>query len=235
MKISQTKLTLTPLRAAMLIAATLQFGSAFAQSAGASKSPALAGTDQAQSLADGAEIFENLTESASALDEVEFNKALSEYEKLSPEIFPHLSPERKTRLETLMRGVHEDWQKKDRGAMAIQSIEVYRLLQESIIDHGQSVPKEVSLLDYAGFKLNGLLLSPQPDWKEVAKTTQEASAWWTAIKPRITDKNLRDAMDHTIRGINDAAARKDTNLLRFAANMDLILVDGMEAFFESSH
>ena len=80
--------------------------------------------------------------------------------------------------------------KGDRSALAIQSIEAYRLFQESIDHRGQSVPVEVPLFDYAGFKLNALLLSTQPDRQQVADTAQEASTWWTAIGPRITDKTL---------------------------------------------
>jgi hypothetical protein len=137
------------------------------------------------------------------------------------------------RLDTLVTGVRNAWQKGDRGPMAIQSIEAYRLLQESINRKGQLVPVEVPLLDYAGFKLNGLLLSTQPDWKEIAKTAQEASKWWAAIGPKIGDNTLRDAMDHTINGLKNAAARKDPKLLRFAAAMDLILVDGLETYYSS--
>ena len=240
----QLKPFLKPLRKAVLIGVGLHLGSAFAQTSGASvrakagvaqtqQAPALAATDTADRLASGAEIFENLTEGAAAMDAATYKKALSEFEKLYPEIYPRLPPDRKIRLDTLVTGVRNAWQKGNRGAMAIQSIEAYRLLQESIDHGGQLVPIEVSLLDYAGFKLNGLLLSTRRDWKEVARTAQEASKWWSAIGPGIADKTLREAMDHRIEGINDGAARNDPELLRFAAAMDLILVDGLEAFFGS--
>ena len=117
--------------------------------------------------------------------------------------------------------------------MAIQSIEAYRLSQESIDRTGQPVPVEAPLLDYADFKLNALLLSTQPDWKQIADTAQEAAMWWTAIGPRITDKTLRDALNQTVNGIKDAAARKNPELLRFAANTDLVLEDEVETFFSA--
>ena len=167
------------------------------------------------------------------MDAVTFKKSLSEYQTLYPEICLHLSADRKVRLDVLVIGVRNAWQKGDRGVMAIQSIEAYRLLQESIDHSGQPVPVEVPMFDYAGFKLNGLLLSTQPDWKQVANTAQEASTWWSVIRPKIADKTLRDAMDHTISGIKDAAVRKDPTLLRFTATMDLILVDGLKTFFSS--
>ena len=184
-------------------------------------------------LIGGAEIFENLTESATALKGVAFNKSLSDFKTLYPEISQRLSPDRKRRLDALVAGVRSAWQKGDRATMALQSIEAYRLLQEAIDHHGQPVPVEVALLDYAGFKIHALLLSTHPDWAEVSSTARQAATWWTAIGPKLTDPALRAAMDHTIDGIRNAAARKDRMLLGFAAKMDLILVDGLEGFFTS--
>ncbi len=230
--------------AAVLIATALNSAAAFAQTTGAPASPkadlaqtpqasTMAATGKANPLAGGAEIFENLTETSPVMDAAAFKKSLSEFETLYPAISLHLSADRKMRLDALVTGVRDAWQKGDRPTMAIQSIEAYRLLQESIDHSGQPVPVEVPMLDYAGFKLNALLLSTRPDWKQATATAQEASTWWTAIRPRISDKTLRDAMDHTIAGIKEAAVQKDPKLLRFAAKMDLILVDGLETYFSS--
>jgi hypothetical protein len=92
---TQIKRFLKPLSAAVLIAAALQLGPAFAQTAGvpvrhkmsASHTPkasALAAIARANPLAGGAEIFENLTEAAPEMGAAAFKKALSEYEKLYP-------------------------------------------------------------------------------------------------------------------------------------------------------
>lgn len=238
------KIALKPLTVAILITAAQFCGVAFAQTKGVSvpAKTALAQTGQVPSttaakkadpLAGGAEIFENLTEAAPVMDAAAFKKSLAAFETLYPSISTQLSPDRKKRLDSLVTGVRNAWHKGDRGAMANQSIEVYRLLEESIDRSGQRVPVEVPLLDYAGFKLKALLLSKQPDWKQAGKTAQEASAWWTTIEARVKDKSLGSAMAHTIAGIKEAAARKDSRLLRYAAEMDLILVDGLEVFFSS--
>jgi hypothetical protein len=236
--------SLKPLTAAVLIVAALHSSAVCAQATADSVKPASGAAQTRQTLteatqgkasplAGGAEIFENLTESAPVLDASAFKKALAEFEALYPEISPRMSPDRKLRMDTLVTGVRNAWQKGDRSAMAIQSIEAYRLLQESIDHSGQPVPAEVPMLDYAGSKLNGLLLSTRPDWKQITHTAQEASAWWSAIRSQMTDRTLRDAIDHTIDGIKDAAARNDFKLMHFAAKMDLILVDGLETFFSS--
>lgn len=229
---------------ALLITAGQFSGLVFAQTKGVSaaaktdlaqtvQAPSTTATKKADPLVGGAEIFENLSEAAPTMDAAAFKKALTAFETLYPSISGQLVPDRKNRLDSLVTGVRNAWQKGDRGTVANQAIEVYRLFQESIDHSGQRVPVEVSLLDYAGFKLNALLVSKQPDWRQAGKTAQEASMWWSAIEARVTDKALRSAMAHTIRGIKEAAGRKDSTLLRFAAEMDLILVDGLEAFFSS--
>ena len=228
-----------PLTAILLTAIALHSGVAFTQTTNApaagvaQQAITAAASGKTNPLAGGAEIFENLTESAPAVDAATFKKSLSDFEALYPDIFQRLSPDQKKHLDSLVSGVRNAWKKGDRTTMALQSIEAYRLLQEAIDHTGQPVPLEVPLLDYAGFKLDALLLSAQPDWKQVAATAQEASTWWAAIGPKITDTALSGAMDHTIAGLKDAAARKDRKLLSFAAKMDLILVDGLETFFTS--
>lgn len=184
-------------------------------------------------LVSGAEIFENLAETSSVIDAAAFKTSLAEFDVLYPELSACLPPDQKTRVDNLVTGIRKAWQKRDRGAMAIRSIEAYRLLQESIDHRNRPVPVEVPLLDYAGFKLKALLLVPHPDWKQIAHTTQDASAWWDALESSITDKVLREAMAQTMVGIKDASARKDSKLLSFAVELDLILVDGLEMFFRS--
>lgn len=238
------KFILRPLATAILIT-TLHFSTAaLAQTEGAiaaaklhlaqsGQVPSTGAINKMDPLAAGAELFENFTESSPVMDAAAFNKSLAKFEALYPSISARLSADGKKRLDFLVTEIRSAWRQGNRGAMALESIEAYRLLTESMDRSGQPVPLEVPLLDYTGFKLNALLLSKHPDWKEVGRTAQEASAWWAAIEANITDKSLREAMAHTIAGIKEASNRKDPSLLRFAAEMDLILVDGLETFFNS--
>ena len=194
---------------------------------------AVTATTPADSLVAGAEIFENITENSPELDSTAFNELMAKFEELHPVISEQMTPERRNHLERLLTGLRKSWQKRDRGSMAIQSIEIYRLLQESINHANQLVPAEVPLLDYAGFKIKALLISKHPDWEQVRRTAHEATLWWDSINQRVVDHSLRDAMDRTIVGINEASSMKDIRLLTFAAEMDLILVDGLESFFNS--
>lgn len=152
---------------------------------------------------------------------------------LQPGHFAALPAERKQRLDSVVSGLRGAWEQGDRSSMAVQSIEAYRLLRESINRSSQPVPLQVDLLDYAGFKADALLLATPPDWQQIAQTAHEAAAWWAAIEPRVTDKTLQAAMAQTINGLQDATAKQNPKLLAFASKMDLTLVDGLESFFGS--
>ena len=161
------RLSRQPLATTILVATALHFGTASAQTlatpAGAAAGPARqrpapANAAKADPLAGGAEIFENLTESAPTIDAAGFKNSLSGFETLHPAIARHLSSARKQHLDRLVGAVRDAWRKGDRASVALQSIEAYRLLQEAIDHRAQPVPVKVPLLDYAGFKLNALLL-----------------------------------------------------------------------------
>lgn len=216
------KTSLHRLSVIVLIAAVVLLGPALAQSGA---------TDSA--LADASEVFENLTEASATVNDAGFTKAMTAFEVLRPALWNVLSAERRDALGATVARVRDAWRRRDRGAVASQSIEAYRLLQEAIDRNGERVPVEVSLLDYAGFKTKALLLSPSPDWVQAAKTAHEASGWWSAIRLRVKDETLRAAMDHALSGLTDGVSRKDRTGLAFAAQLDLILVDGLEAFFSA--
>lgn len=182
-------------------------------------------------LLDASEIFEELAQTK--VDDVGLDRALAAFEALRPAVSKALSAQKRSALDAAVAGVREGWQRHDRGAVAIQAIEAYRVLQESLDRKGQRVPLEVSLLDYAGFKSKGLLVSTHPDWVQAAQTAQDASGWWAVIRSRVKDETLRAAMDHAISGLKDAAARRDALAMAFAADLDLILVDGLEALFNN--
>jgi hypothetical protein len=64
------------------------------------------------------------------------------------------------------------------------------------------------------------------------KTVVEAAGWWKAAKPKVSEKGLRDAMESTIRGLQEAARTENLPMLHFAAQLDLDLVDVLEGHFE---
>jgi hypothetical protein len=85
------------------------------------------------------------------------------------------------------------------------------------------------LLDYAGFKLRCLAATQETDWQDIRRTVGEATGWWSAVEPKVSQQGLRDAFGTLIRGLGDAVTLKSLPMLRFAAQIDLDLVDLLES------
>ena len=93
------------------------------------------------------------------------------------------------------------------------------------------MPVQVAQLDYAGFKVNALLSSSSVNWAQVSDTVRAALTWWSAIKAHTSDAWLKESMSRILLGVNEAADQKDPKIMHLAADMALILVDGLETFF----
>jgi hypothetical protein len=188
---------------------------------------------KANPVADAAEIFEKLTETAATISAPAVQKLFAQWDALYPAVNAAVPPENQARLANLMGDVRAAWQVRNRNLMALQSMEAYRVLQESMDFTGAAVPIEVPLLDYAGFKITTLLKAPKKDWDKIHATAKEANGWWINIAPRITDRALLDAMSRTIADLYAAAKNRDVKLLSASAKKDLALVDDLEKYFNA--
>ena len=87
------------------------------------------------------------------------------------------------------------------------------------------------MLDYVGFKVHVLLKQKKTDWVALDKTAIEGAKLWKRLKKRISDSGLRDAASTAIKGMHTAAKSKNIEMLNFAAQVDLDLVDLLEGYF----
>ena len=55
------------------------------------------------------------------------------------------------------------------------------------------------------------------------------TSWWITIESRVSQKGLRNAFGTSLRGLDDAAKLENVLMLRFAAQIELDLVDLLEA------
>lgn len=182
-------------------------------------------------LSQASEIAEQLSETASTIDAAQFRKSMSDFGTFDARLATSLPPDRRKALDGFMAGIRNAWAAGDRSTVAIQSIEVYRLLQEAVPRGRKGVPVQVAQLDYVGFKVNALLSSSSIDWTQIDSTVREAQRWWGAIEPRTSDATLKEAMNRTLLGMKEAANQKDAKVMTFGADIELILVDGLETFF----
>ncbi|TBR11420.1 MAG: hypothetical protein EPO46_06485 [Lysobacter sp.] len=177
----------------------------------------------------GAEVFENITESAPTLDQAGFSRLYQGYRRSAAAIDAALTPARRRELLTNAAGVERHWKAGERHAMALDAVEAYRTLVTAVDRKAMPVPVEVSLLDYAGFRLNALLGDGKSaNWPAIRRTTTEAHGFWKSIQSRVKDPVLVDAMVRTLKAFDTATTKRDPQLLAYAADMDLILVDGLE-------
>lgn len=181
-------------------------------------------------LSQSSELAEQLSENASSIDAAAFKKTMSDINALDARLAKALPPERKQALDALVTEIQSAWATGDRSALGVKAIETYKVLQEAVPRGPKTVPLQVAQLDYAGFKVNALLSSKSMNWAQVSGTVREASTWWSAIEPRASDATLKEAMDRTLLAMKEAADQKDPKVMHFAADMELILVDGLETF-----
>lgn len=181
-----------------------------------------------KALLDGAEIFENLAESAHTVTQTQYAAAMADYARHADAINAGLAPDRKKQFASNINSLKNSWTKGNRTDLALASVEAYRLLVEAVMPAPGILPMEVALLDYSGFKMSALAHSPNPNWNTIDKTAMEAANWWKMVAPQVRDRNLKQAMQRTVEAY--AYARKTSNvaLLIYSADMNLILVDALE-------
>jgi hypothetical protein len=185
-----------------------------------------------QVLLAAASPFEDLTEAALASDTRGMRQALKAYGGQAEGVNKVLSGPARQEMTSLLAAIRRAESKGDHHAVALNAVEAYRVLVESLNPNGLVVPIQVAKLDYIGFKLKVLLAASPPDWPAIQKTGEEAAGLWHALEPRVGDKGLRDAVKTVIAGLNQATGAHNAEMAVFAAQMDLALVDLLEGYFE---
>ena len=158
--------------------------------------------------------FEDMIGFALAESDADIAQALVAADQHATAVKTALSASAASEFATLMEGLHRAAADKDHHHVARSAVAVFRLLIDHLEAKGLKVPKEVSLLDYVGFKLRVLAATQRPDWQD--------------INAQVSAKGLRDAFGSVTRGLDDAAKLENLPMLRFAAQIDLDLVDLLE-------
>jgi hypothetical protein len=172
--------------------------------------------------------FEDLIGFALAESDADISHALGAADQHATAVKTALAASAATAFATLMEGLHRAAADKDHHHVARSAVDVFRLLIDHLEAKDLKVPREVNLLDYAGFKLRVLAATPSPDWQDIRRTVGEAAGWWSAINAQVSEKGLRDAFGSVMHGLDDAATLENLPMLRFAAQIDLDLVDLLE-------
>ena len=175
--------------------------------------------------------FEDLVEFGLTKNEAAISKSLTEADRRAAVIREVIGSSASGKFDELLAALHQATTDRDHSKLAMSAVEAFRLLIDNLKPQGLQVPKEVSLLDYAGFKLQVLGAAPRPDWGAIRQVIGDAEGWWLTTKASVSDKALRDAFNSTLRGLQDAGKLENLPMLQFAARIDLDLVDLLERYF----
>jgi len=175
--------------------------------------------------------FEDITEYALDANVNGMTKSLIECETETHKIKDLLSANDYREINQLLSGMKGDFTKKQYSNLALNAVNGYKILVEALNPKGLKVPKQVSLLDYTGFRGIALLGTKNVDWTALKSNAKEANKLWKQIEHKVKYNGLKDAVNTTINGMHKAAAEKNVLASQLSAEMDLALVDLLENYF----
>lgn len=176
--------------------------------------------------------YEDMAEAALDKNTKGVKEAINAASSETAEVVKALPKESVKGFEQRLNTIKDAAKANDHYSVAVNAVEMFRLLIDSLDETKLEVPKEVSLLDYAGFRLKVLAAASVPDWEKMKQTVIDAGKWWKAIEDKVDDSSLVATFKSTMSGLQQAIETKNLPLLRFAAQIDLDLVDLLEATFE---
>ena len=174
-----------------------------------------------------AERFENLTEAAFSTDPREVANRTVLANAAGAAVRNGMSPDHGAGLDAALGKITLAVQTKSAVDLSLASNDAYRaVLSEA--GGEPTVPLDIGLLDYAGFRILAEARDPKPRWDDVRETLGFANQRWNAVKPLIRDAKVRDQFDRVLVWAQEALAAKDAKSLERAANNELDLVDVLE-------
>ena len=174
--------------------------------------------------------FEDITEySALVGDTAGMKKSLSEISKLTPIIDSNFSKKDSREINKSIRKMNFYFSRKKYVKLATQAMNAYKRIITKI-NWGMSFPNELAQLDYVGFRMK-IYVKKKQSWNEISRLVLLAVKEWNAIRNKVNDKPLVDTEDKIIEGLKKGAETRNYELIDFAADMQLNVVDLLENFF----
>ncbi|HHD78074.1 MAG TPA: hypothetical protein ENK98_00290 [Epsilonproteobacteria bacterium] len=127
----------------------------------------------------------------------------------------------------------KDFNTHNNSNIALVSTELF----ESIVDdfkYATYIKNQLHIekLDGMGFELLSRLTAKDIDYNHLYTSIANAKIDWIAIREGIHDKNAQEAFDLLLKGLAHASVKKDKEMIKILASMDLALVDVLEQQFK---
>ncbi len=185
---------------------------------------------QASALMAAAEPFENLTESAFTPDTKKLDDLIAKAKTSAGGAAKLLTASEATVLSNHMSNIDAARATNERANLAIAAVEGYRTLVSNSGGH-QKIPKEVSLLDYSGFRYQADLKAQPVRWSDTGQAVDFADSQWQKISATVADKGLLTRMSTALTSMRSASHNKDSKAAMAASTHELDLVDELEKYF----
>ncbi len=182
-------------------------------------------------LYDSAEAYENLTEKSYAADAQTLADLSAEAEKQAQACLANLNPSDADALSSRLDAVQAALRSDDRATVARNAVEAYRIFVTAETREPNGVPLQVSLLDYAGFRMQADLQAAKPDWADVDTALLFAEQQWSEIETKIIDLGLRESFAAELDHIRTAAGERNVSAAKEAVRTELDQVDLLEQYF----
>ena len=176
-----------------------------------------------------AEPFEALTEMAFSVPGPRVDSAIATADAATMRVRSSLSQASAAQLDAWLAVVHQASKSDDRAALALSSVEAYRILV-SDAPPGK-VPTAVSLMDYAGMRYDADFRAMPIRWPDMKEAAMYAHEQWNSISDKITDTTLRERVDAAVTDMEVGADLQNTFKARRSVTAEQELVDELEGYF----
>lgn len=184
-------------------------------------------------LATAAENFEALTELAFTAKPDELALLFAKAQESATGIAGPLGPEAAKSLDGRLKDAKTAIDAGNPSGTALAAVEGYKLIV-SAFPPDAKMPVAVSLLDYAGFRIQADLKSEPKRWSDAQEATKYAHEQWAQIKDKVTDVALNKRFTASLVDLDKYLSAKDGGMASKAAVAELDLVDELEGFFQPS-
>ena len=178
-----------------------------------------------------AEDFEALTEMAATASIVQLAQKTASAVGQARLCQPSLSGDQSARLDNVLGRLGQFETMRDRSALALASVEGYRIFVSAEIRPPGAIPIEVALLDYAGFRYQAGARSTPPLWSDMRQALDFANEQWRTLSPRISDEHLKTTFSANLAEMQASLGAADVVQARRAVSRELDGVDQLERFF----
>ncbi len=186
---------------------------------------------QASALIAAAEPFEKLTENAFVVNKHKLDLLIAKAKLSAVGASKLMSTSEAKALSNYVAAIDAARAANNPADLAIAAVEGYRTLVSNA-GGPPKVPKQVSLLDYSGFRFQADIKAKPIRWSDAASAVDFAVVEWQQIADRVDDLKLRAKMSEALAAMRLASHNKKAKEAMSAATRELDLVDQLEHYFD---